>query len=1248
MNPHVYTEKAVRLSVYTCFNGNLYEPKNKSVGENVLAPKSAIRPRDLRSSNKKGLVSFSRTSAARPSLGATSYAWLEAAERIEAESVVKEQSPTTWPRQKKTTLISANDLIREYDKCLIQRARMVSCEGPLNFGQTNCIFQAIFDKVIKKYWGLRIAKVDPALQNQISLWSDEAIVRVNREELFGESRDRILSILINEFTKPQVTRIALLKLEDLPVSIPGPYPLSSNMESPTTQRHSSRSAMSPVSYIKNLNAFNTRSIGQRITVDLHKLAEGGFGISFATRDTLINTEEMQPVFVERIMPTGAAIHDGRLQFGDRLLSINGIQVTNFKDAMATLRSVSIGDKATLVFSRQDSVVVATPPTSSPSLIDLTTDRSSTYTSNTTPDLVSEPPLCQTIIFDIPVPHRDSGTSSLGIRFEEWAEPRIIHAYSEFKGPEVIVDHMVGDTDNLEDNLSGLFVKQILTGSPASKELTSGSIRPGDRLIAVDGHSVTNLSLTEISTKLKLAIEKAQCKMVGKSKQAFLELTMNRFFHCSDKQNSWPKTKSMLRPGSDAIFDKLTVQNNSNGEILIKKVNMVAAKDRKDSTEVPSRRLARTPSVDSRCRSRRERESRSPSDSPVRCQSAFSRDGVGRRSVSEKRHAHISATNFSHYNDNALPFCNKGGEQASRLYSTMPSSRKIRQIRRSKQDRPSGPIKPVHAEELEKAQEATGAAASQSFLIPPTQKHRMDDSDVLRTDAVDDPRARSHNHSFRAAVNPESVHRSPPPTPPKPTIDYCLQNDIHRTVTPPLPARRSRVVPPTTNFRRRDSAPKPTIPSPSPSLSSPTSSTATAQHKMFEEILQVHRSDKKDAHCFSSSRKVSPGSCDREEESVTFSIASLPRSSAKHVVLTDVRPLASELRKTPSPVEFNAYAVEQKEISHFSRPSRTKSFPSFLEEVETSLPKRRISRVNEPLQVEGPSFSASDPAATCTRKDLLKLSSPALLHDGCITVPSMMMHKNDVSNGPLPPQAFSVSHCGSRNNDNSAWLTIPRSTMQAHIAAVKSDSPHAIVRSRSPSSIHVNEARGDYGRPSTSTSSDRSRRLSHSLNRPDKSSTNPQHQPSPKNQITYPQPFKHEPYQACAPFYSPTTTESYLIEVARDNRMYLLNNQPELPFHPLPFLKLSHPRLHTSPLLTITTFDQAMLNSAKHFDIGQHQRITASLHSSNIFLPCLCIWTTLISSYSSLEGITSIAYVSPFKLMRLTSLLYVPLPNISAQ
>ncbi|VDM20127.1 unnamed protein product [Hydatigera taeniaeformis] len=268
------------------------------------------------------------------------------------------------------------------------------------------------------------------------------------------------------------------------------------------------------------------------------------------------------------------------------------------------------------------------------------------------------------------------------------------------------------------------------------------------------------------------------------------------------------------------------------------------------------------------------------------------------------------------------------------------------------------------------------------------------------------------------------------------------------------------------------------------------------------LLRIRRGDKKDAYCFSSSRKGSSRSCDEEEESAKFSITSLPQSATKPIVLTDVRPLASELRKTPSPVDFNAYAVEQKEIPYSSQPPRTKSFPNFLEEVETCLPKRRISRVNEPLQVEEASRSASDTATAFAQSNIREPTNSVFLQDVCATVPHVVMRKNDALNQTLTRHGFPMPQYGLRSTDSSAWLPIPRSTVQTNMAAAKSDSPHAIVRSRSPSSVHVNEARSSYGRPSASAPSDRHRRLSHPSIRPVKNSTNSRHQPDLKNPITF--------------------------------------------------------------------------------------------------------------------------------------------------
>lgn len=88
------------------------------------------------------------------------------------------------------------------------------------------------------------------------------------------------------------------------------------------------------------------------------------------------------------------------------------------------------------------------------------------------------------------------------------------------------------------------------------------------------------------------------------------------------------------------------------------------------------RRHRTASVDLRNRSLRaqgdgsdaRKESRSSTgESPVRCQSAFTRDSVGRRSVSEKRHAHLSASSFKYYNENVLPLRKEADDQSEQLH-----------------------------------------------------------------------------------------------------------------------------------------------------------------------------------------------------------------------------------------------------------------------------------------------------------------------------------------------------------------------------------------------------------------------------------------------------------------------------------------------------------------------------------------------------------------------------------------------------
>ncbi len=58
--------------------------------------------------------------------------------------------------------------------------------------------------------------------------------------------------------------------------------------------------------------------------------------------------------MKTIFPKGAAIDDGRLQRGDRLLTVNSIDVTqmSLQETVGLLRDTHVGDTVELCISRQ--------------------------------------------------------------------------------------------------------------------------------------------------------------------------------------------------------------------------------------------------------------------------------------------------------------------------------------------------------------------------------------------------------------------------------------------------------------------------------------------------------------------------------------------------------------------------------------------------------------------------------------------------------------------------------------------------------------------------------------------------------------------------------------------------------------------------------------------------------------------------------------------------------------------------------
>lgn len=101
----------------------------------------------------------------------------------------------------------------------------------------------------------------------------------------------------------------------------------------------------------SLQVANTRKLGRKIEIILKK-GPNGLGFSVTTRDNPAGGH--CPIYIKNILPRGAAIEDGRLKPGDRLLEVDGIAMTGKTqtDVVSILRATQPGATVRLVVSRQ--------------------------------------------------------------------------------------------------------------------------------------------------------------------------------------------------------------------------------------------------------------------------------------------------------------------------------------------------------------------------------------------------------------------------------------------------------------------------------------------------------------------------------------------------------------------------------------------------------------------------------------------------------------------------------------------------------------------------------------------------------------------------------------------------------------------------------------------------------------------------------------------------------------------------------
>uniref|UniRef100_A0A3Q1DBT0 PDZ domain-containing protein n=1 Tax=Amphiprion ocellaris TaxID=80972 RepID=A0A3Q1DBT0_AMPOC len=213
------------------------------------------------------------------------------------------------------------------------------------------------------------------------------------------------------------------------------HPAVSAAKPPTGHIHSPQRGMN-----SNQSGGYIKKVGRRLNIQLKKGPEG-LGFSITSRDVPIGGSA--PIYVKNILPRGAAIQDGRLKAGDRLLEVNGVDLNGRtqEEVVSLLRATPMGGAVGLLVLRQEEAFLPREKTEEDELV-------------LTPDGTRE-----FLTFEIPL--SDSGSAGLGV---------------SVKGNRSKENH--ADL--------GIFVKSIINGGAACKD---GRLRVNDQLIAVNGESL---------------------------------------------------------------------------------------------------------------------------------------------------------------------------------------------------------------------------------------------------------------------------------------------------------------------------------------------------------------------------------------------------------------------------------------------------------------------------------------------------------------------------------------------------------------------------------------------------------------------------------------------------------------------------------------------------------------------------------------------------------------------------------------
>ncbi|NXC67388.1 PAR3L protein, partial [Anhinga anhinga] len=247
--------------------------------------------------------------------------------------------------------------------------------------------------------------------------------------------------------KPALKTINLSGASSVEAGVQSTLQQAKSPNLPRLGRKSSSPSLSP------LMGFGNKKNAKKIKIDLKKGPEG-LGFTVVTRDSSVHGPG--PIFVKNILPKGAAVKDGRLQSGDRILEVNGRDITGRtqEELVAMLRSTKQGETVCLIVARQEEAFLPRELKGEPNCS------------------ILSPETTEQLTFEIPL--NDSGSAGLGVSLK-------------------------GNKSRETGADLGIFIKSVIHGGAAFKD---GRLRVNDQLVAVNGESLLGKSNHEAMETLR--------------------------------------------------------------------------------------------------------------------------------------------------------------------------------------------------------------------------------------------------------------------------------------------------------------------------------------------------------------------------------------------------------------------------------------------------------------------------------------------------------------------------------------------------------------------------------------------------------------------------------------------------------------------------------------------------------------------------------------------------------------------------